>query len=125
MAKTKSEITAQVLAIAEAYATLVANAPECYEAFSVSEVRSVLDAALKDVPPGIAVRTCDDFADLCVGCCETCHCFDPHYELALIDIESGGNAWICCALNPLKHAEREKSFEYQEIQRLFNSDVTG
>src|SRR5664280_3479681 len=55
------------------------------------------------------IRTCADFSDLNIECCQTCHHFYPHYEMQLVDIESGGNAWICCAfsraLNPIRHAQ--------------------
>jgi hypothetical protein len=41
--------------------------------------------------------------------------------MALINIESGGNAWICCALdralNPLKHARLETA-EYGQIMDM-------
>jgi hypothetical protein len=66
-----------------------------------------LVAALKSADPDADIRTCEDFYHLHVECCDTCHRSYPHYDMALIDLESGGNAWICCAieqaLNPGKY----------------------
>ena len=71
-------------------------------------ITEVLEASLKGVEADAHIWTCEDFGHLNVACCATCHTFYPHYEMSLIDLESGGNAWICCvidrALNPEKHA---------------------
>ena len=71
----------------------------------------VLEAALESAADDSNIRTCYDFSDLNVACCDICHHFDPANEMALINIESGGNAWICCALdralNPETHARPE------------------
>ena len=66
-----------------------------------------LEAALKSADADVDIRTCEDFGHLHVECCDACHRSYPHYEMALISLEGGGNAWICCAmdtvLNPGKH----------------------
>jgi hypothetical protein len=83
----------------------------------------VLKASLKSVEEGANIRTYEDFAHLNVVCYETCHTCDSQYEMALIDIESGGNAWICCALdralNPSKHARLDTP-EYEQIMDLLD-----
>jgi hypothetical protein len=58
-----------------------------------------LIAALKSADPDAEVQTCDDFSHFRIECCDTCHPSYPHYDMALIDLEGGGNAWICCALD--------------------------
>jgi hypothetical protein len=94
-----------------------------------TEIISVLEASLKGVEKGTNIRTCEDFRHLNVRCCETCHTFDQHYEMSLIDIESGGDAWICCAmdraLNPRKRARLEQSPEYEQIRSMLGSDIRG
>lgn len=69
---------------------------------------AALENSLRNAEPGIDIRTCEDFGYLGVRCCEGCHDIHQHYEISLIDIEGGGNAWVCCAinraLNPSNHA---------------------
>jgi len=69
---------------------------------------AVLEKSLRGVEQDTEIRTCEDFGYLGVHCCEGCHDIHQHYEISLIEIESGGNAWICCAidgaLNPSKRA---------------------
>ena len=68
-----------------------------------------LEAKLREIEPDREIRTCGDFSHLLTECCEICHTFSPHYEMSLLDVEGGGKAWICCAmdgaLNPQKHSE--------------------
>jgi hypothetical protein len=77
-----------------------------------SEYEKVIVAALEKSLWGVGqdteIRTCEDFGYLGVQCCECCHDIHQHYEISLIDIEGGGKAWVCCAidraLKPAKHA---------------------
>jgi hypothetical protein len=78
--------------------------------------------ALKSVDPDAEIRTCEDFGHLQVECCDTCHRSYPQYDMALIDLERGGNAWICCAmegaLNPGKHPMLAQLPEYVDLEIL-------
>jgi hypothetical protein len=98
-----------------------------YSPYSEGEIVASLQASLKKVFPHEPVRTCEDFSHFRVECCETCHHFDPQFEMAIVDIETGGLAWICCALdralNPAKTAERENSPEWKEISKVFKGDA--
>jgi hypothetical protein len=90
-------------------------------------VRAELQRRLASIEPGRDTPTCANFTHLGVECCHICHVEYPEYELALIEIESGGRAWLCCpldrALNPSKHAAMEQSPEWQELVRLFSFDL--
>jgi hypothetical protein len=81
-----------------------------------------LVAALQSADPDADIRTCEDFGHLHVECCDTCHHSYPHYDMALIDLESGGNAWICCAmdtvLNPGKHLKLVQLPEFVDLESL-------
>jgi hypothetical protein len=72
-----------------------------------------LETALREIEPDRDIRTCSDFSHLGTECCEICHTFSPHYEMSLLDVQGGGNAWICCAmdraLNPQKHSRLRSS----------------
>lgn len=91
-----------------------------YERHVAAEIEKRLDP----IEPDLDFPTCADFGHLGVECCHICHVEYPEYELSVVEIESGGRAWLCCALdralNPLKHAAMEKSPEFQELSRLFS-----
>jgi len=80
----------------------------CYEKTIIEAV----EKSLQQVDLDADIRTCMDFGYLNIKCCENCHGMYEHFELSLIEIESGGNAWICCALdkalNPMKYASDPK-----------------
>lgn len=86
-------------------------------------IRETLTAKLASLRPDEMVRTCEDFGRLGIECCEACHTYYPHYELALLNLESGGQAWICCALgralNPQRHQKLVESADYREIEEWF------
>jgi hypothetical protein len=69
---------------------------------------AALEKSLRTAKADTEMRTCEDFGVLNVKCCRCCHGIYQHFEVSLIEIESGGSAWICCALdralNPMKHA---------------------
>lgn len=76
-----------------------------------------LDAKLSEFEPDRDIRTCSDFSHIHTECCEICHTFSPLYEMSLLDLEGGGKAWICCAmnraLNPQKHSPLASSAAYK------------
>jgi len=121
---TKNKIIEQIL---KDFRTRVkeSRAPLGDETGDEKEIVEVLKASLKSVEADESVRTCEDFHHLNVECCETCHTFYAHYEMSLIDLESGGNAWICCAmdraLNPGKLERFEQSPEYKQIVNMLGS----
>ncbi len=54
----------------------------------------VIEELNRRLPEG-EVRTCDDFKDLNVECCEPCHEFYPQYDMSLIELPDGAKAWVC------------------------------
>jgi hypothetical protein len=87
---------------------------------------AALEAALRGADPDTDIRTCEDFSHLQVECCDTCHHSYPHYDMALVDLESGDNAWICCAmdvtLNPGKHPKLKNPREYVDLSTLLGGN---
>jgi hypothetical protein len=83
-----------------------------------------IERMLEQIGPEMDIPSCADFAHLGVECRPVCHDNYPD-EMALVEIESGGRAWLCCsldrALNPSKHATMEESPEFQELVRLFGN----
>ena len=60
-------------------------------------VEAELERRLKDLSPGIDVRTCEDFREFEVACCPVCHKDYPD-EQNLVELETGRAAWVCCAV---------------------------
>lgn len=89
-------------------------------------IRTAVTAKLASLRLDERVRTCGDFGHLGIACCDSCHTGYPHYELDLIELESGGRAWICCALNrvlnPVRHQELLNSSEYRDIEKFLGGD---
>jgi hypothetical protein len=81
-----------------------------------------IEAKLSEIEPDRDIRTCSDFSHLHVECCEICHSLSPHYEMSLLDVEGGGEAWICCALdralNPQKQAQPASAAAYQTLAAI-------
>jgi hypothetical protein len=121
----KAEIIAQILedirSISTGEKTDFSDEPD-YEEIVIG----ALEASLKEIEGGKNIRTCSDFGHLNVHCCETCHFFYPHYEMSLVDLEDGGNAWICCAmdrvLNPQRRSRLESSAEYKMLEMIFGGN---
>jgi hypothetical protein len=86
-------------------------------------VIQTLEAKLREIEPDRDIRTCSDFTQLHIECCEICHALSPHYEMSFLDVEGGGKAWICCAmdraLNPQKHSQLESSDAYKTLATIF------
>jgi hypothetical protein len=85
-------------------------------------VIQTLEAKLWEVEPDREIRTCSDFGHLLTECCEICHTFSPHCEMSLLEVEGGGKAWICCAmdrvLNPQKHSRLASSAAYKTLAAI-------
>lgn len=83
-----------------------------------------VEAKLREIEPDRDIRTCNDFSHLRTECCEICHAFSPHYEMSLLDVEGGGKAWICCAmdraLNPQKHSRLASSAAYKTLATILD-----
>ena len=81
-----------------------------------------LESKLGEIEPDRDLRTCSDFSHLHAECCEICHTFSPHYEMSLLDVEGGGKAWICCAidraLDPQKHSQLASSVAYKTLAAI-------
>ncbi len=93
------------------------------------QVIATLEKKLAGVQPNLDIPTCDDFAHLGVECCSVCHIDYPEWELDLVKIELGGQAWLCCALdralNPSKRAAMEQSPEWRKLERMLFGDGQG
>jgi hypothetical protein len=127
MALSKTEIISKLVNDAACIRCASDDVPGDGERYNEAEIVAILQVSLKNASLDEQVRTCEDFSHIDVECCATCHNFHPHYEMALIDIESGGNAWICCALdralNPQKQAERKSSPQWKAISKILDGDV--
>jgi hypothetical protein len=90
-------------------------------------VAAKLEHMLLQTEPAMDIPSCADFTHLGVACCPVCHHEYPD-EMALIEIECGGRAWLCCsldrALNPSKHAAMEQTPEWQELAQMFSTAST-
>jgi hypothetical protein len=119
---TKSEIIESILSeLRNSTAT-----EECKHLRSnVSEIEAIaeLEERLEGEGPDTTIRTCRDFSYLNVTCCEVCHLLDPAYELSLVDLQGGGNAWLCCAmtevLNPKEPKCTNQSTGYKPFADFF------
>ena len=118
----KSEIIQQILAQHRLDHSVNNDGDLSEDSGSGKEVIATLEASLKGASGDTEIRTCLDFKDLDIECCDTCHTFYPENEMALLDIETGGNAWLCCAigraLNPRKQAAFEQSREYRMVDEI-------
>jgi hypothetical protein len=101
---TKSEsVAAMWRAAREAEAGLYGESEEvaAYQRYIAAQ----LERRLRQSEAEADIPTCADFTHVGVECCPD--------ELELIEIESGGRAWICCsidrALNPSKHMALEQT----------------
>jgi hypothetical protein len=87
-------------------------------------IAAKLEHVVGQMEPEMHIPSCADFAYLQVECCPICH-DDCSNEMEIIEIESGGRAWLCCSLdravNPNKRAAMEDSPEWQDLIRLFSS----
>lgn len=95
---TKGEIIASVLKELKSLATEEGMRSSEY----VEDERDVikhLQAVMREAQLGADIRTCADFLDLKVECCDTCHRFGFPREMSpMVELKSGGYAWICCAI---------------------------
>jgi hypothetical protein len=78
-------------------------------------IATKLERILGQIEPEMDMPTCTDFPHLGVECCPVCHDQYPD-EMEIIEIESGGKAWICCsvdrALSPTRHMALEQTSEW-------------
>jgi hypothetical protein len=85
----------------------------------IQQVIDELERKLADIQPDLDIPTCQDFAHLGAECCAVCHLDYPEFELAIVEIESGGRGWFCCsldrALNPTKRVAMEQSPDWREL----------
>jgi hypothetical protein len=82
-------------------------------------VIGVLEASLQRVGSNQEIKTREDFKHLNVDCCDTCHTFYAHYEMAPFDLADGGTAWLCARW-------REPSSDKRRIsQEPFNAASTS
>ena|ERR1700758_3764172 len=96
------------------------------EEFIVSVLRDLL-------PEGVDIRTCEDFKQLQVECCQTCHDLYPHYDMSLTNLADGGKAWVCdnvkWAIYPEEHRKLQEwsgnSPEGKVLKQIFPEDVTN
>ena len=56
-------------------------------------------AALAQLLPDGEIKTCEDFKDLGVACCDASHhSYCPHVDMKLVTLQDGSKAWLCCNL---------------------------
>jgi len=102
-----------------------AHTPERSDLDSESIILSALEKSWQTVGPDTDIRTCEDFSFLNVTCCKSCHGLYQHYELSLVELESAGNAWICCAidraLRPTKYADLYQLPKYTTFSEMLTA----
>jgi hypothetical protein len=85
-----------------------------------------LEKRLCQIDSDLDLPTCPDFSYLGVECCPICHLDYPEYELAVVELESGRRAWLCCsldrALNPTKSAAMERGASWEELFPMVSVD---
>ena len=127
LAMTKIEIIAKLVDDAAHRRSAYGVAPGNSAEYSEAEMIATLQGSLEKLQAGTNIKVCGDFGDLNVECCKICHEQAPQFEMAMIDVEGGEIAWICCVLdrvlNPFKHAQSQASPEYQEFKRTINGDI--
>lgn len=84
------------------------------------DYQEIVIAELQKRLPKTDIKTCDNFQHLNVTCCDTCHTFYPHYEMSLIDLPDGGEAWVC---DPVKWTIYPE--QYQEVQEWQQNSPEG
>ena len=57
-----------------------------------------LIATLAQQLPDGDINTCEDFKDLGIRCCATCHYYHPETGMKLVTLPDGSKAWLCCEL---------------------------
>jgi hypothetical protein len=57
-----------------------------------------LIATLAQQLPDGDIKVCEDFKDLGVACCATCHYYHPETGMKLAALPDGSKAWVCCEL---------------------------
>jgi hypothetical protein len=76
-----------------------------------SDYEVVVIAGLNRRLPDTEIKTCEDFRHLSVECCELCHeCF-PQYQMNLIDLPDGAQAWVCDPISWAIYSEERKELE--------------
>jgi hypothetical protein len=91
---TKNEIIATTL-----QAMGLPRAPEQEEPFNDEpDDEELIIAELQLILPATDIKTCGDFKHLNVTCCEICHPFYPIYDMSVIELPGGDQAWVCCSV---------------------------
>lgn len=124
---TKSEIVAKTLE--EMGRNAFGNGPlSAYTPEEKMQVAEILEQKFRDLPPDANIRTCGDFSDLNVECCDPCHTYHPH-DLYLLELAEGTKAWICCAIGsslfPEFHSEADQVEMENLLEMLFGKGKPG
>jgi hypothetical protein len=90
----------------------------------------IVVAELQRRLPDAEIKTCDEFKHLNAECCESCHTFNAHFEMKLIDLPDGTKAWVCHPVEWAICPERLEEFqdalrnspEEKMFRRIFGDD---
>ena len=75
------------------------------------DFEEIVIAELQGKLPDTDIKTYEDFRHLNVECCELCHeCF-PQYQMNLIDLPDGAQAWVCDPISWAIYSEERKELE--------------
>ena len=66
------------------------------------------------------IKTCGAFRHLNAACCDTCHTFQPHHMMKVIDLADGSKAWVCHYVEWAIYPQR-----YAEFQDWLRNSPTG
>jgi len=83
-----------------------------------SETQAWTRATLNERLPEGDSKTCADFADLSVTCCESCHTSHPMYDMYAVDLPTGDKGWICCTVRWALFPETKLDENSPEMKKL-------
>ncbi len=66
--------------------------------------------------------TCEDFDHFDVNCCDTCHTCYPHYEMWVVVLSDGRNAWVCDSIRGILTRETKVEDALHEASLAVTSD---
>ncbi len=118
----KSEIIETTLAAMRRPGGLLDSSQDSQDDNDEYEKSVVMPTLLERLPDGVEIKTCSDFADLAVTCCERCHTLYAFYEMYLEDLPGEDKAWICCAISRALRGESVET-DVAALDQLIRGDA--
>jgi len=94
------------------------------------EYSTVITAELEKRLTEEAYLTCEDFDHFDVNCCDTCHTCYPHYEMWVVVLSDGRNAWVCDSIRRILMRETkvvpsspEEEEKFKLLREIFGGNT--